>query len=388
MKIAFDSWVLSSRLRHQGTYVYAQNLLAEFKKLARHDPGISFCLFRSPRAGNDANDIPAGQGFALAESRWLGYDRLWRLGGVNLAARRQNAALLFSPTSNIVPAGPVPVVCTIHDATPVVMPAHSRAVTLAQRSLLRCAATNSRAVITVSECSRRDLIETCGIPEEKVTVVYNVYDDGLFNDRPADRGRLAALRRRFGLERPYLWHHGVIQPRKNLLRLIDAYRLLLSRNLNLDFDLVLAGPLGWAYAEIVEAAADGAGQRGRVILTGALEHAELAALLKGATLAVAPSLYEGFCLPMVEAMASGVAVVASDASCLPEVSGGVLRYFDPRSIDAMASCMESVLDHEPSLRGLAQRGHRRAAAFSWQRCAGETLSVLKNHARATEGGTS
>jgi glycosyltransferase involved in cell wall biosynthesis len=207
------------------------------------------------------------------------------------------------------------------------------------------------------------------------------YDDAVFNDSAPDGERHKVLSERFGLERPYLWHHGVIQPRKNLKRLIDAYRRMLSRNPNLDLDLVLAGPLGWEYQETVAAATDGVGHRGRVILTGALDDADLVCLLKGATLAVVPSLYEGFCLPMVEAMACGVPVIAADASCLPEVSGGTLKYFDPRSVEEMASCMEWVLENAVGRRELAALGKERAAAFSWRRCAEETLNVLRKQAR-------
>lgn len=366
-------------MRYQGTYVYAQNLIIQFKRIAKADPEVRFCLFASPRAANDANAIVPDSGFEVARTGWLARDRLWRLGGVSLAASRARADLIFSPTSNILPAGAIPVVCTIHDATPVVMPSHSRKVTLMLRSLLWWSCRRSRAIITVSECSKQDLVRAYGLPESKVSVVYNGYDDAVFNNSAPDCERQKLLREKFGLERPYLWHHGVIQPRKNLTRLIEAHRLMLSRNRNLELDLVLAGPLGWEYEEIVAAAANGANHRGRVILTGALDDLDLVSLLKGASLVVIPSLYEGFCLPMVEAMACGVPVITADASCLPEVSGGVLKYFDPHSVEAMAVCMERMLEDDDGRRALAQRGRERAACFSWRRCAAETLRVLKKH---------
>lgn len=380
MKVAIDSWVLSSRLRYQGTYVYAQNLITQFKSIAAGDPEISFCLFHSPRAANDAGAVKPGRGLELVESWWLSRDRLWRLGGAGFAASRAHADLVFSPTSNLVPLGTVPVACAIHDVTPVIMPTHSRKVTLLQRAMLRAACKYSRGIITGSECSKRDLMKIYGVPESKVSVVPYGYDDAIFNDASPDEERRKSLQKKFNLLRPYVWHHGVIQPRKNLKRLIEAYRLMLARNPNLDCDLVLAGPLGWEYGEIVASATDGAGHRGRVVLTGPLDDGDLACLLKGASLAVVPSLYEGFCLPMVEAMACGVASIASDASCLPEVSGGVLKYFDPSSVDAIASCMESALDSNEIRRGLAERGKQRASVFSWRRCAEETVSVLKKYA--------
>ena len=123
MRIAFDSWVLSSRLRYQGTYVYARSLIAQFKKVATQRDN-EFLLFTCPRAANDANSIEGAGGFEPLPSNWLRRDRIWRLAGASFAASRARADVMFSPTSSIFPWGSVPVVCTIHDVTPVVMPSH------------------------------------------------------------------------------------------------------------------------------------------------------------------------------------------------------------------------------------------------------------------------
>jgi len=383
LKVAFDSWVLASRLRHHGTYVYAQNLIAQFKSIAKVRPDVKFCLFTSPGAANDAGSIEPGDGFEILRTGLLAKDRLWRLGGVSLAAARAQADLIFSPTSSILPLGGVPVVCTIHDVTPIVMPSHSRKVTWLLRSVLWWSCRNSRTIITDSEWSKKDLMRIYGLPESKISVVYLGYDRVLFNDSPPNPALQQKLLDRLGIRRPYLLHHGVIQPRKNLKRLIEAYRLALSRNRNLDFDLVLAGPLGWEYEEIVAAARDGAGQPGGVILTGALDDSDLAMLIKTASLVVIPSLYEGFCLPMVEAMACAVPVIVAQASCLPEISGGVLKYFDPQSVYEIAACIEQVLESGDVRKDLANRGKERAAGFSWQRCAEETLDVLTRHSNSS-----
>lgn len=375
MKIAVDSWVLSSRFRYQGTYVYAQSLLAEFRKIAQATFEVSFCLFTSPSNSNDAGSFQPGPGFELTAAPLLSRDRLWRLGGASLAARRAQANLIFAPTLSAVPLGKIPLVCTIHDVTPVVMPSHSRKVTLLQRSLLWSITRRAGHIITDSECSRRDLIRLYGLPESKVSVVYLGYDKDLFNSDPPDLEQQKKLLTRLGLEKPYILHHGMIQPRKNLKRLIEAYRLVISRNANLEFDLVLAGAMGWEYEEIV-AAANSPG-KGRVIFPGALSGDDLAMLIKGASLVVIPSLYEGFCLPMIEAMACGVPVIASNGSCLPEISGGVLRYFDPCSVEEMSSSMEQVLENDELRRTLGREGKSRASCFDWQRCAHETLAILK-----------
>lgn len=297
-----------------------------------------------------------------------------------MAAARAAVDILFAPVPALLPLGRVPVVCTIHDVTPVTAPSHGRAMVWQQRCFLRAAAKGSRQIIAVSECTKADLVNVFRLREEKIAVVYNGVDRTVFNAQSADSREQRRVLSKIGVTKPYIFHHGTIQPRKNLVRLIQAYRLMLARNRNLELDLVLAGELGWQYEETVkEVHKEGCG---RVVLAGALEDDELALLLKGASLVVMPSLYEGFCLPMVEAMACGAPVIAAETSCLPEISGGVLRYFDPLSIEEMAARMEQVLESDDMRAGLIERGVRQAAQFDWGRCAQETLSVLRQAAHS------
>jgi len=385
LRVAFDSSVLTSHGRHQGIYVYAQNLIAQFKKIAAVRSDITFCLFASSQAANDANAVEPGNGFELYQTSLLAKERLWRIGGASVAAARAHADVIFAPSFGILPLGAVPVVCTIHDVTPVRMPSQSRKVRLLLRSFMWSGTRFSRAIITDSECSKRDLVNIYGLPESKVSVVYLGYDATIFNADSPDPERRQNLLTKLGIGKAYILHHGVLQPRKNLVRLIESYRLMLSRNRNLELDLVLAGRLGWKYEGILAAIGNGDGQRGRVILPGALPDSDLAMLVKGASLAVIPSLYEGFCLPMVESMACGVPTIAANSSCLPEISGGVLRYFDPESVDEMAVGMEEALENAGLRRELAEKGRFRAGQFDWRRCAEQTLAILAREAGAARG---
>jgi glycosyltransferase involved in cell wall biosynthesis len=373
-KIALDSWVLSSRFRNHGIYVYTRSLFRELARAAPHQD-VEFCLFTSPDNHNDASELPCETNFHHRPAQLLQHKHLWRLTGACRSARAEKADLLFAPSATVL-ASSIPMVCTIHDATPLVRPSSRPAVNLMQRILLRSAAAASRAIITVSQCSKWDLVKLLRVPESRITVIYPGYDKASFNPGPPDGITLERLLMRLHIRHGYILHHGVIQPRKNLPRLIEAYRSLVAENRFRELDLVLAGPLGWEVQPVLECL-NRSSNRGKVVLTGELAQHELAMLVKGATLAVIPSLYEGFCLPLVESMACGTPAIAANASCLPEVSGSTLVYFNPLSVDEIAACMKRVLDDAQLRRDISERGKAFVARYEWQHCADATLQLLK-----------
>jgi glycosyltransferase involved in cell wall biosynthesis len=243
------------------------------------------------------------------------------------------------------------------------------------RHLIWLSAKLARKVITVSEWSKRDLVELYGLDPAKVAVIYEGYDRRLYNDAPSDPESCAALLNRFGIRQPYVLHHGMVQLRKNVHRLIQAWDRVHLFSREFDAQLVLAGPMGLGHEEILRVR-DSSPRRDQVIVTGALCDSDLAMIVKNASLCVIPSLYEGFCLPMVEAMACGVPTVASNGSCLPEVSGGILEYFQPLSVEEMAEVIRRTLEDSELRYRLREKGLTRAAQFSWESCAHETLRVL------------
>lgn len=405
MKIAIDPWTLAARFRFQGTYVYAQNLIAEFKRLVQTEAAgsnVDFCLFAPPAdkadaVANDSSAIAPQTHFDVRPEALLANDALWRIAGLGRAARRAHADLIFAPTASSMPFSGVPMVCTIHDVTPIVMPSHGTRSTMILRSAMWTLAKFSKAIITDSECSKRDIVRTYGIPVEKVSVIYLGYNKSVFNTTPPAADERQKVLNKIGVTKPYILHHGTIQPRKNLERLIAAYRLMLARTPDADFDLVLPGRLGWDYQRILEAAKNESAKdaaanghrsgnrssenrssdgRGRVLFPGTLSDEDLSIVIKGASLVVIPSLYEGFCLPMVESMACGTPTVVSGTSCLPEVSGNALAYFDPVAVESIADTMAKALYDSALSNQISEQGLARAAVFSWQRCAAETLNVL------------
>ena len=337
------------------------------------DKCIDILPFVFPKISNDANGFEATASFVPSNMPLLKFGRLWRFGGATAAAMWCGADLMFSPSCTAVTPGLTPTIVTIHDVTPVLMPSYPTKTNLILKFLLWASAKFSRKTITDSECSKRDLMQIYGLSEDRVSVVYLGFDKQTFNTSEADILQQRILTDRYGIYEPYIFHHGVIQPRKNLERLIQAFEMVLRSRPNRALQLVLAGPVGWQYESILRAAY---ALHGKVILTGPLPDRDLALLIKGASLCAIPSLYEGFCLPMVEAMACGVPTVASNTSCLPEVSAGVLRYFDPLCVEHMAETIELVLGNDSIRHKLVRDGVKRAAEFSWERCARETLAAL------------
>jgi glycosyltransferase involved in cell wall biosynthesis len=377
LRIGIDTWPLESRFRHTGIYVYGRNLLMQFRQMAEAE-SIEFMplVCRQTREWDEFR----AAGCRPHESPLARIGRAWRYGGACISARAANCDVLFCPSGTTLPlARIVPVVSTIHDIIPIKFPEIPKARAL--RFEFGKAARSSIAVITDSFNSKQDLISVFDLPPSKVHVVYLACDRATFNETTVDPAVSSALLKKLSVTRGFIFHHGRVQARKNLKRLVEAYDLLLSRNPNLEFDLVLVGDLGSQDEEILRAA-DNVCPRARVIFAGPQSDFDLSVLLKAARLVVIPSFYEGFCLPLLEAMACGAPTICSNSSCLPEISGGVLRYFDPTSTEEMAACMEQALEDAELRAELSSQGKKRAAFFSWRRCAEETMEVLKTAARS------
>ena len=378
MNILIDGFVLDRRFRNHGSYVYAKNVVASLLRLER--PGLpEFRILVSPDVSSEVLELRAEGRGEFAEVPQLRSINRWRLGAGGTTMRRVGADVAFCPAPINCGLLDTPAVVTIHDVTALKAPSQTWVRNAVERAIIWSTSRFAAKILTDSENSKHDLMEAYGVPPGKIAVVYLGYDKDVFSAGPKDSIQSDNVRKRYGIERPYLLHHGVVQPRKNLGRLIQAFHLLLKRFPDLDADLVLAGPIGWRSEDIVAAAAHDS----RVILTGAVAQEELVALIRSASLCVIPSLYEGFCLPLLECMACGIPTIAARSSCLPEISGGRLRYFDPLSIEEMTMAIYDGLCNE-ELRGrLAAQGRHRAAQFSWDRCAEETLDVLTEVAVAS-----
>lgn len=376
MIVAVDTMFLSGRYRYTGTGVYLSSVLSECLKIAESSGlDAEFRGFIPSGESWDKNGF-ASPRFRILKSRVAAHRRAWVLGGMALSTSLARPNVVFMPTAHwAIPNPLIPTVTTILDAMPFRLPPE---MVSGRKRLCRMTRINARfakRIVTISSWSKRDLVELLNLNPGLVDVTYPGYDKHLYNTISPDQRASDLLLARLGIRRPYVLHHGMVQLRKNLIRLIDAWGRVAEGPGALETQLVLAGPPGLGYEQILEAIA-ASPYRERIVLTGALETAELATLVKNASLCVIPSLYEGFCLPMVEAMACGVPTIASRASCLPEVSGGVLEYFDPLSVEEMAERIRKALDGTYLRERLRRDGLARAAEFSWERCARETLDVF------------
>lgn len=265
-------------------------------------------------------------------------------------------------------------VVTIHDMTLFSLPAqHIRTKRLYFSKLMPFIARKADKIIADSECSKRDIMRILKIPETKIKVIY-LGVDGVF--RPIkDPRRLVHIRRKYQIVSNFILYAGVLEPRKNLGRLIKAFHKLRQEK-KLECQLVIAGKKGWSYSKVFQLVEDL--ELGRdVIFTGYVSDDDLVLLYNAAELFVYPSLYEGFGLPPLEAMACGTPVIASNVSSLPEVvsdAGLLVNPYDERGI---GNAIYEALTNEGLRKEMGEKGLRRARLFLWEKTARETLQVYQ-----------
>ncbi len=324
-------------------------------------------------------DRPAPEGLIEGENvawRVIPFPRLWTHVRLAWEVTLHPPDVLLVPAHVVPAARRCPTVVTVHDLGYLY---HAAAHRPADRAYLWAStlwnARTARVVLADSEATRRDLIEHARCDPAKIVVAYPTGTEGLAP--VTDETRLAQAQARYGTGQRYWLYVGTLQPRKNLETLIRAFaRLSLEGAWPADVRLVLAGKAGW-YHERIAAAAAASGVAERIVFPGYVAAEDLAALMSGSLGFVLPSWYEGFGLPVQEAMACGAPVICSNVSSLPEVAGEAALLFDPGDGAVLAAAMLR-LWREPALRReLGQRGLAQAARFTWERCAEAALAALE-----------
>ena len=352
--------------------------------LVTEAPGYRYTFFsaRPPAVLPVPNSLPVAPQVAHrpapVDERWL--YRLWYRAGIPLPVQLFTGPInLFHSPDFVLPPvrGGIPTLLTVHDLSFVHYPATFPAnlVAYLNRVVPRSVA-RATHILADSQSTKRDLAAIWRVPDDKVTVLYSGVNERF---RPVtDATALAAVRARYGLgDRPYVLAVGTVQPRKNYELLVRAFRAVAQAGPHV---LVIAGGRGWL-TEGLDAEITRQGVADRVILPGFVDDADLPALYSAADLFVFPSLYEGFGLPLLEAMACGVPVISSDASSLPEVAatGGepTALLLPPGDEAAWSAAMLRLLTDETARQRLITAGVAQAARFTWQAAARQLAALYE-----------
>mgnify|MGYP001563600911 FL=1 len=364
MNVGIDASRIALTEERTGTENYTLNLIESIKKL---DKVNKYTLY--------FNKLP--QYFEIAHAnvstRYIPLTRLWTQFRLALECIVNPPEILFVPahTIPVIRRPNLKTIVTVHDLGAEFLAEYHQ---FPQKIYLnwstKYVAKYATHIIAVSQSTKKDLIKQFKVSPKRITVVHEAVNTDLFY--PREKTEVENVRKEFGLKRPYLLFVGTIQPRKNLLSLIEAFSKLKTKNI----DLVLAGKPGWLFEETYLAPKKfGVGTR--VKFLGFVPDEKLPALYSGAEIFVYPSLYEGFGLPILEAMACGLPVLTSSATSMPEVSGGNALLVNPNKVTQITSGIEVLLRKKAKREQMVKKGLEWVKNFTWEKTARETIGVFE-----------
>lgn len=265
-------------------------------------------------------------------------------------------------------------IMTVHDLAPFIHPEFfPKKILLRLNPLLKKGIKHAAKIIAVSEATKRDVIRLFGIDAHKIVVIHHGIDSQY---KPIeDKKDAVTILKKYGISDKYILYVGRIQARKNILRLIQAFQLLKQKK-KLKHKLVLVGKRMWESKEIFKEI-DKLDIREDVILTDHASYPDLPYFYNGADAFIYPSLFEGFGIPPLEAMACGTPVIASNVTAIPEIVGDAALFVDPIDISSIAEGMDKLLSSDNLKKDLIKKGFQRAKQFSWKETAKKTLSVYE-----------
>ncbi len=374
--IAINAHLLSGRAwyRSAGVHQYIYHLL---RHLGQADDRLHYTVLLGEGV------LPPDVALASLRSRWptsrAVVRALWEQLVQPWALRRIGADLVHGPVF----VGPLlalcPVIVTIHDLSFIRFPALFRSANRLYLTVLtRLSAQRARRLIAVSAYTAAETTRLLGVPPEQIDVVYHGVDPAF---RPLPTDEVAAFRQRRGLPERFVLFVGTLEPRKNLVRLVDAFARIHENGGRTG--LVLAGGQGWLYDELF-ARVEALGLSKEVIFPGYVMNDELPLWYNATTILAYPSVYEGFGLPVLEAQACGTPVLTSNVSSLPEAAGDAALMVDPYDVEALAAGLSRLLTDELLRHELRERGLTHAKEFTWSHTAQETARVYRR--ALAEGG--
>ena len=356
--------------RKVGIGEFAYRLLAEF--YLRKDDDLDFEIFLKNPPGSD---------MPKEDKHWkyrvVGPKKFWTQFGlpVNLYTSRKKPDVFFTPTHYAPRFSPVPCVVSIMDLSYIYYEYLFNKRDLYQlKNWTAYSVKNAGKIITISNSSKDDIIKYYKVPSGKIAVVYPGIKK-ILDVKYKELG-MGDLNKKFGIEGDYILFVGTLQPRKNITRLIEAFAKTKK-----DLQLVIVGKKGWLYEDILSAPKK-FGIEDRVKFLDFVKDEDLPSLYKNALCYVLPSLYEGFGLPVLEAMEYGCPVITSNISSLPEAGGNAALYIDPYNVEDIVEKIEKVVNSSALRAEMRKKGLEQVKKFSWEKSAGQVLEVLQAASRA------
>lgn len=370
MKIILDARIMLPEMTGIGRYILG--LMSGFHRIEMKDT-IEVWLQRGLERGHPVWEYDGG-GVSLRQLplRHMDFRQHWF---VSRQLRLAEADIYHNPHFDLPLGIKGKVITTIHDlkylAIPGFFPRYSRLKRLVLMLMMGYAVRRSDLIISVSQSTRYDLFRFFGVPAEKVKVVYEGVSE-IFYQSPAQK-HVTRVRNKYGLERPYFLFVGERRPHKNIERLVEAFEMA-NTILGNQFDLVIVGKK-YADFQAVDLKIESSPQRHNIRLLDYVADEELPVLYHLATGFVFVSLYEGFGLPLLEAMASATPVICSNTTSLPEVAGGAALMVSPDNVGQIAEAMVRIATNQDLREEFAQLGRKRAEMFTWQKAAAEVLNI-------------
>jgi len=353
-----------------GVSIYTYNLLRFFKKKANRQ--IQFRIYLK----NTPEDLPEQTEYF--KYRVIAGNFLWSQIFLPLKLyQEKDVDVFFSPAHYLPRFCPVPTVVTIHDLSYLYFPEDFLKKDLYQlKNWTRYSVNKATKIIAVSKTTKKDIIKYYRVNEEKVSVIYN--GGPRCHPEPFDfaQGKLGVegSQNKLRTLKPYILYVGTIQPRKNLSVLIEAFNKFIT--INKDFKLIIVGKKGWLYEDIFQKVKEMTLGK-KVVFTDHVSDQQLVWFYKNAFCLVLPSLYEGFGLPVLEAMNFNCPTIISYSSSLPEVGGEASLYFDPKNSLELVEKLKALKDNNQLRDELINKGKKRINEFSWEKCGEQTLEVIK-----------
>jgi glycosyltransferase involved in cell wall biosynthesis len=368
-RIGINAHLLAGEAGYRRAGIH-QYILQNLRNLPRVEDGPQYILF-ARHLEELKSHLP---GMRVTPSRWPTERRLVRIVWEQVAwpwlAARRKLDLLHGMAFVTPVSSPCPTVVTVYDLSfihyPDRFPTIQR-IYLASQTARSCR--KARRVITISESSRRDVHRLFGVPLGRIDVVRPGVDNRF---RPLSTAVVEDFRRRLSLPECFVLHVGTLQPRKNIPVLLEAFARVARENLQ----LVLVGGKGWLFDEIFRQV-EILGLQDKVRFTGYVADSELPLWYNAAAMMVFPSVYEGFGMPVLEAMACGTPVIGANSSSIPEAAGKAAILFDPQDVDELADRMTAVLDDADIPARMRELGFEQARQFSWERAGRETAAVYQ-----------